>query len=300
MRSAVCLSLGLACLSGALAGPAAAAGIWSSSPKELDRQIDLLAEQIMGSLADRKVGTIAVSEFPTLEGRQTDLGRLLAEELTTRLFRTGKVQVIERRLLAKVIAEQKLGDSGVLDETTAARLGRLVGADALVTGTIADLTTRIRVNARIIAAETGTVSAAATVTLPMDPETQALLRGGAGAPARDPARFDGTWRVLFTCPEQDGTLGYALRFFGTVKDGVFHALSGTEGQPPYLALDGHIEADGTATLLGTGMTGDPKYALNSQRKGTKVVFHLKAVFSDNRGTGRREELRPCEAVFAKQ
>ena len=199
-----------------------------------------------------------------------------------------------------MITEQKLGESGVLDESTAARRGRLLGADALVTGTIASLATRIRINARVIAAESGAVSAVATVTLPLDPETEALLGGRAGSPAREAGRFDGTWQVTYACPEQEAGLAYTLRFFATVKDGVFHGLSGTEGTAPYLSLDGRIEPDGSAVLLGTGLTGDPRYNIKGQPKGRAIHFHLNANFSETRGTGRRVEQRACDALFVRK
>ena len=68
-----------------------------ASSRELDKQIDILAKQIISSLDAQKTHNIAVIEFTSLEGNVPALGKYLAEELTTRLFRTGRFRIIYRR-----------------------------------------------------------------------------------------------------------------------------------------------------------------------------------------------------------
>ena len=64
------------------------------------------------------------------------LGEAAADELVTQLFRTGAFSVIERSQLAAVLAEQDLGASGAVDPATAARIGQLLGAQLILTGSI--------------------------------------------------------------------------------------------------------------------------------------------------------------------
>jgi len=64
------------------------------------------------------------------------LGEAAADELVTQLFRTGAFSVIERSQLAAVLAEQDLGASGAVDSLTAARIGQLLGAQLILTGSI--------------------------------------------------------------------------------------------------------------------------------------------------------------------
>ncbi len=64
------------------------------------------------------------------------LGEAAADELVTQLFQTGAFSVIERSQLAAVLAEQDLGASGAVDTTTAARIGQLLGAQLILTGSI--------------------------------------------------------------------------------------------------------------------------------------------------------------------
>ncbi|HTG01369.1 MAG TPA: FlgO family outer membrane protein [Nitrospirota bacterium] len=279
-----------------------AAPVQRASSRDLDRQLDALTEQITNSLTVQKTAKIAVIEFTTLEGKVTDLGRYLAEELTTRLFRTGKFQIVERRLMQKMMDEQKLSASGMIDEKTASQFGKILGVDALTTGTITDLNTSVKVNARLIAAGTGSVFAVASVDIPLSREV-ALLLGKAIADGadRERGRFDGTWSVTIVCPQHtDGAMGYTLEFFAVVKEGNLSGQYGTKGEAPSLTLEGKINGDGSTVLTANGLTGDMKYNIGRARKSTPYSYHVSANFRDSRGTGKRIENRICNLVFVKQ
>ena len=64
------------------------------------------------------------------------LGEAAADELVTQLLKTGAYRMIERTQLAAVMAEQDLGASGAVDAATAADIGRLLGAQLILTGSI--------------------------------------------------------------------------------------------------------------------------------------------------------------------
>ena len=126
--------------------------------------------------------TIAVVEFSDLSGGVTDFGRLLSEELITKMFATGKYKVIERLLLNKAIAEHKLQLQGIVDPKSAKELGRILGVDAIVSGTIATLGDSLRVNARLIATGTGEVLSVAAVAIVKDDSIKELLAKAGGEP----------------------------------------------------------------------------------------------------------------------
>ncbi len=69
---------------------------------------------------------------------QEKLGQATSDILTTELVKTKRFIVVEREALDKVLTEQKLGFSGVVDEVTAAKTGRILGAQAIVTGAISE------------------------------------------------------------------------------------------------------------------------------------------------------------------
>jgi curli biogenesis system outer membrane secretion channel CsgG len=64
------------------------------------------------------------------------LGLAASDEVTTQLVKSGEFSVIERRAIEAILAEQKLGASGLVDAATAARIGKLLGAQAVIIGSI--------------------------------------------------------------------------------------------------------------------------------------------------------------------
>lgn len=64
------------------------------------------------------------------------LGEAAADELVTQLVKTGDFTVIERAQLSAIMSEQKLGQTGAVDSSTAARIGKLLGVQFILTGSI--------------------------------------------------------------------------------------------------------------------------------------------------------------------
>ncbi|MCF7792827.1 MAG: CsgG/HfaB family protein [Candidatus Cloacimonetes bacterium] len=141
----------------------------------LDKQLNNLTSQIIASFNQSNVSKIAVIEFADLEGNVTQLGRFIAEELITRIFTTGRFDVVERNLLQKVLEEQKLGMTGYIDQETAISLGQILGVDAIISGSISDLGKNVKINARLISTESGSVFAVASVNVQKDDTIKLLL-----------------------------------------------------------------------------------------------------------------------------
>jgi TolB-like protein len=140
-----------------------------------DQRIGELSKQISEGLTENQKRTIAVVEFGDLEGHVTNVGRFIAEELITRLYQTKKFTVIERQLLNKVVAEQKLSLTGVIDQNSAQKLGKLLGVDAIASGTVTDLGKSLRVNARLIDTSTAVIFAVASTEIAKDDSVLKLL-----------------------------------------------------------------------------------------------------------------------------
>jgi len=64
------------------------------------------------------------------------LGRAAADQLVTQLVQSGKFSVVERDKLDLVLKEQALSASGAIDPKTAIRLGKLLGVQLILTGSI--------------------------------------------------------------------------------------------------------------------------------------------------------------------
>ncbi|HTR99788.1 MAG TPA: CsgG/HfaB family protein [Bacteroidota bacterium] len=86
---------------------------------------------------------IAVADFQDKSGHR-GAGQGVADMLVTALVKSGEFIVIERKELDKVLAEQRLGRSGNVTPQTAPAIGKLLGADLLVLGSISELGTKDR------------------------------------------------------------------------------------------------------------------------------------------------------------
>jgi TolB-like protein len=103
--------------------------------------------------------TVAVLYFD-YEGKRDDLAVLktgLAQMLISDLGAAESVRLVERARLQALLDEQKLGQTGKLDGSTAARVGKLLGAQLMVLGSFFDLGPTLRVDARLVDVETGKI-----------------------------------------------------------------------------------------------------------------------------------------------
>jgi TolB-like protein len=102
--------------------------------------------------------SVAVVDFTDLQGNVTELGRFLAEEFSVALASSGKgFELVDRTHLKTIIKEHKLVDTGIIDPTTAKKLGQVAGVDALITGTITPLDNNIRILVKILDTTTAKV-----------------------------------------------------------------------------------------------------------------------------------------------
>lgn len=74
--------------------------------------------------------------IPFADTKSPDLGKAAADLLIAKLVQDGSVSVIERNAMDKLLAEQNFSNSGRTDPVTAAKLGRILGVDAIILGTI--------------------------------------------------------------------------------------------------------------------------------------------------------------------
>lgn len=105
-----------------------------------------------------RIGLLA---FPYHDEKLSSGSSIVCERLTTHLVGIKGLRVVERRLIQKLLEEQKLSETGVIDPKTAQLMGQVLGVDVLVTGTLIDLDGgKTEVNARALKSDTGEVVSA--------------------------------------------------------------------------------------------------------------------------------------------
>jgi TolB-like protein len=122
----------------------------------------LLAGTRAAPAADAAI-RLAVVELQTAGGggELDGMGAGLQSMITTDLAGLSNMTLVERARLRDVVAELKLGRSGAVDVATAARLGKLVGATHLLTGSVAmaggKTGAKMRIDARLVEVASGRV-----------------------------------------------------------------------------------------------------------------------------------------------
>lgn len=87
------------------------------------------------AVLDFDYGTVR-SYVAAIWGSDQDVGKGIADLLVQRLVEDGKYTVIERKALDKVLGEQNFSNSDRADPATAARIGKVLGVDAIIVGSI--------------------------------------------------------------------------------------------------------------------------------------------------------------------
>jgi curli biogenesis system outer membrane secretion channel CsgG len=81
-------------------------------------------------------GTVSSSTAAIFGGQNIDVGKGIADILVDKLVSSGVYQVYERKALEKIMTEQNISNSDRFNPATAARLGQLIGVDAIIIGSV--------------------------------------------------------------------------------------------------------------------------------------------------------------------
>lgn len=152
-----------------------------------------MAKELSKGARQAGLKRVAVLPFVPADGGAPAGGWNISEKLTTQVVNAGRVQVVERSLLKKLLEEQDLGRTGALAQPLLKRLGQVFAVDGVVTGSFVDAGGDVVVQARLIDVETGVILAASESRIPRDwpdgpqPAPAPLPAAAAPAPSAPPA-----------------------------------------------------------------------------------------------------------------
>jgi curli biogenesis system outer membrane secretion channel CsgG len=89
------------------------------------------------AVLDFDYGTVQTASAAVF-GTNVDVGKGIVDLLVTGLVKDGTYSVIERKALDKILAEQNFSNSDRADPNSAAKIGKLLGVDAIVEGSITE------------------------------------------------------------------------------------------------------------------------------------------------------------------
>ena len=84
----------------------------------------------------KRIAVLPFKDKTTNSPIKGDVGGMAVDQLTTLLVNSERFSVIERERLDAVLAEQGLAGKGIVDNATAAQIGKVLGADLVFTGAI--------------------------------------------------------------------------------------------------------------------------------------------------------------------
>ncbi len=121
------------------------------------------------------------------------------------------------------------------------------------------------------------------------------------APVGGASAFDGNWMTSIVCDQaSDGAKGYSMTFPSQVSNGELTGQYVARGeQGGGLMLKGRINPDGSALLSASGLTTDPERSVGRVPRGSQYHYTVTARFEATKGSGKRNELRPCNVTFVR-
>jgi TolB-like protein len=102
---------------------------------------------------------VAVFDFEakSADPQAAGIGADVAQSLTEALLKGGKLRPVERADLDKLLKEQELSLSGAVREEDALKIGRIAGARYILLGSVSLVADQVRINARLLDAETAEI-----------------------------------------------------------------------------------------------------------------------------------------------
>jgi hypothetical protein len=170
----------------ASSGTAVAETGGDSPGMDLDAAIREAAVQMEAKIPSKTMVALVSVASPS-----TAFSTQVLTRLESAIVSSGKLVVVDRANLDKIRAEQGFQLSGEVDDESAKSIGKLLGAGAIVTGSLADLGDAYSLTLKAINIETATVAVSYLVDLAKSPRVETLLASGGGAASGGTATASG-------------------------------------------------------------------------------------------------------------
>ncbi|MCB1145074.1 MAG: curli production assembly/transport component CsgG domain protein [Leptospiraceae bacterium] len=134
--------------------------------KIIESYLSDLSNKLMDK-TDKKF-KMAVFDHKGINNEETILGRRISESLITNLVENN-YKIVERKLLEPIYKEIKFQLSGATDDSSkdiSQKIGKFLGADAVLIGTIKDEKEEIIINSRVVHLEQGLILSSGQVIIP--------------------------------------------------------------------------------------------------------------------------------------
>lgn len=160
-KTFITLLIPLAILLGCAHAPSNPASTEPLLNEKIDRFVSELTRD--GLILEGK--RFAFADLTDSSGQKTQLTSYLEERIIERLAKTNKIHLVERGRLEALMSELKFNASGYIEDRYEKAVGRMLGADGLITGTLTDLGETYDLIVRLIKTETGEIMSVAQIEI---------------------------------------------------------------------------------------------------------------------------------------
>jgi hypothetical protein len=137
---------------------------------------------------------IAIVDFTVIRGGVKEAGSILMEQLTTSLIESRHYIIVERSKLNTIMDEFKLIQSGLTEEIPKQLRPKLMFADLILTGTLAEIGDKYDINLRLLNVRSGHAIAAMNVSAPLFKPAE-LRDAGEWNEDFETITADGSWNI---------------------------------------------------------------------------------------------------------
>ncbi|MBK1646485.1 hypothetical protein CKO25_17905 [Thiocapsa imhoffii] len=147
----------------------------TASASDIHRELDDITKRLALKIEESQRSSVAVADFTDLHGSVSQLGRFVSEEISTNMGLDSRgFSVIDRNHLRTILKEQKLSMSGLMIPENQKKVGKILGVDCLILGSITPFGENYRINLKVIDVETAKVVVADRSIVAKTPATDEL------------------------------------------------------------------------------------------------------------------------------
>lgn len=148
---------------GAFADGSAAEAVSALADKLVSRM-----EQDTGTTGEPLILAVLPFQNQSENAEKNKIGEAATELLITSLSQEETLKLVERTQIEKLLEEQRLSLSGMLDSDKAPEIGEMLNAEYLILGAVTEMGSNYFINAQITAVETSEILAAVSVETRID------------------------------------------------------------------------------------------------------------------------------------
>jgi TolB-like protein len=140
--------------------------------QDLDTRMKRLAGQLIQDLKKTisETDSVTMAVFPFLCDEKLVKKQIhiaVTSLLTSQLIHHDRIKLVERQRLQSILEEEKLGSTGAVESTTAAKIGRLLGVKWAVLGNVFQIGSSYQISAKLVDTESAEILSASIAEIPV-------------------------------------------------------------------------------------------------------------------------------------